>query len=114
MSMRFVSLAYHRNGVMGRPFWAVAFDFREGERKRRLLAILFDAPDTLDEVVHPCTGHLAVIDPMMAATGDLGAPDNRWRGDNFEPQLRQWIALHGPACIARGALPVKAPATELA
>ena len=99
--MKLTALAYHRNGVAGEGFWAVAFTWRSGLRKPiNMVATVFESNEHDAAEVHPCTGHLAVLDATLAALGLVKA---RWRGDDFEPQLRQWIAQHHAAQAAKQA-----------
>jgi hypothetical protein len=95
-TMKLTSLAYHRNGVGGEGFHAIAFTYRENGRTHRMVATVFSYDgDKYYGKVHPCTGRVAVLDADLAASGKVGRDDNNtWRGDNFEPQLRQWIAAH--------------------
>ena len=85
-----VSCVYQRNGVSGIPFWAITFDCQNGGPKRRLIAIAYGNDDQDWGAVGPCIGKIAVLDVLHAATGDT--QPNEFRGDYFEPQLRQWIA----------------------
>lgn len=75
MKLKIDLARYHRNGIMGQGFTAVAFRWRmQGERKeRRFVATVFEE-----------TGACAVIEPDNL--------HNRWRGDDFEPFLRAAIA----------------------
>ena len=108
MKMSLRSLAYHRNGVMGEGFWAVAFTLRDGNRTRRMVAAAFDTVEVEPGAVHPCNGRLAVFDADQASEGDLSYPQNRWRGDNFEPTIRDWIAKHGESAHASGCFRMRA------
>ena len=90
--MKLKALAYHRNGVAGKGFWAVAFTWRSGLRKPiNMVATVFESNEHDEAEVHPCTGRLAVLDATLACAGHVS---DKWRGDDFEPQLRQWIAQH--------------------
>jgi hypothetical protein len=91
-NMKLISLAYHRNGCFGEGFWAVAFHYKTNGRDHPMIAAVFETQEMAAGAVHPCTGQLAVLDAGLAATGHVG---QRWRGDEFEPQLRQWIAAEG-------------------
>ena len=87
-------VAYHRNGIAGEGFYAVRFvadiepsDGREGDpptsgrKDANWLAILFDGK-----------GRCAVtcLD-MIETAGVKFAGGNSWRGDVFEPELREAI-----------------------
>jgi hypothetical protein len=91
-NMRLVKIAFHRNGLMGEGFHAVAFRYRFEGQERRMIATVFSAYEPDSGEVHPCTGRLAVLDADYSASGLLDVPLNQWRGDDFEPQIRQWIA----------------------
>ena len=95
-NMKLTAIAYHRNGVTGAGFYAIAFTNREGNRTHRMVATVFGADDDAHYGrVAPCNGQVAVLDADLAAAGQVGRDDkNTWRGDNYEPQLRQWIAAH--------------------
>jgi hypothetical protein len=99
--MKLTALAYQPNGVMGEGFWAVAFTWRRGLHKPiNMVATVFESNEHDAAEVHPCTGRLAVLDATLAAIGLVSA---KWRGDDFEPQLRQWIAQHQAAEAAKNA-----------
>lgn len=77
--MKLKSIAYHRNSVTGEPFYAIAFT----DQKQDLIATVFLFGD------EPCPGRVAVLNADCFGIG-TNAP--RYRGDHYEPQLRQWIA----------------------
>jgi len=100
--MKLKALAYHRNGVNGEGFWAVAFTWRGGLKKPLdMVATVFESTEHDGLEVHPCTGRLAVLDAILASRGTVSNRFNGWRGDDFEPQLRQWIAQHQVAEAAK-------------
>ena len=71
------SIEFHRNGISGAPFHVVRFEYRpDGDEepgpRYRLIAVVFDEPK-----------HVAVTGPRRGM---------KWRGDDFEPQLRAMIA----------------------
>ncbi len=80
MKLKIIAIAHHRNGVAGTPFDVVLFKDRGPEGSRKV-GIVFDAP-------HYC----AVLDVATLATGDIAFGSNSWRGDDYEPSLRQAIA----------------------
>lgn len=108
-------VAYHRNGVCGEGFYAIRFtaDIEDldpklvelfgneqpgaGQKDANWLAILFDGE-----------GQCAVtcLD-LIAACGVKFAGGNSWRGDNYEPELREAIKTRqtsggvrvGPFCV---------------
>lgn len=75
-------VAAHRNGISGEPFHVVRFTFADQgeERRRNMVATVFAG-----------RGTIAVLDADAAAAGDIGFGSNSWRGDDFEPILRQAI-----------------------
>jgi hypothetical protein len=79
MKLNIHATARHRNGVAGQPFEVVLFK-EPGRKARPMLAILFDEP-------HYC----AVLDVAKLAAGDIAFGSNSWRGDDYEPHLRQAI-----------------------
>jgi len=79
MKLKILDTAHHRNGISGAPFHAVLFHDRGPEGSRKV-GILFDDP-----------GHCAVLDIDKLALGDITFGSNSWRGDDYEPYLRQAI-----------------------
>lgn len=73
--LKIEQVRHHRNGVSGESFAAVAFSEGRGRNKRHLLAAVFDTP-----------GHIAVLSATPGTVAD------RWRGDDYEPELRAAIA----------------------
>jgi hypothetical protein len=92
--LRLTAVAYHRNGVGGAGFHAVAFRHLAYGGWRNMIATVFESDAVEDGEVHPTTGVCAVMDADLAAKGIVSAPENTWRGDSCESQLRQWIARH--------------------
>ncbi len=79
MRIKAISIARHRNGVAGQPFDVILF--REcGRGGSRKVGIVFDEP-----------GYCAVLDICLLATGDIAFGSNSWRGDDYEPHLREAI-----------------------
>lgn len=76
MKLTLESIAFHRNGICGAPFHVVLFRDEES----RKLAIVFDQEF-----------HVAVLDMGKLAAGDIAFGSNSWRGDQFEPALRDAI-----------------------
>jgi len=83
------ALEYHRNGVCGEPFYAALFtaeadipDDPNRCREARFLGIVFDEP-----------GQCAVIclDKIDTHGVEFGEGGNSWRGDLYEPALRNAI-----------------------
>jgi hypothetical protein len=83
---------YHRNGIGGNGFYVALFDMKEGcEEVRKMVGVVF-----------PEAGTVAVFDLKMLAEGNIEfANGNSWRGDMFEPELREAIAKHEIKEIAR-------------
>lgn len=77
MKLTCVQIKYHRNGVSGAPFHVVRFtDAEEGD----MLGIVFEQPH-----------HVAVFHLDRLDVRDIGFGTNSWRGDRYEPHLRQAI-----------------------
>ncbi len=83
------NIDYHRNGISGEGFHVITFSGTGySETSENMVAIVFPEP-----------GHVAVLDLVLALAGDIGFyrkadgtfAANAWRGDNFEPELRQAI-----------------------
>ncbi len=72
-SLRKFDCRYHRNGVGGNGFFACSFTWG----KDQFLATVFDEP-----------GNVAVLNLSHPIT-------SRWRGDQFEPALRDQISQFG-------------------
>lgn len=126
-------VSFHRNGIGGRGFHAVLFDTpyqvcsnckghdsagwvdasgksapcpdckgTEFEAStRRMLAVVFDAP-----------GHVAVFDVAKLSDPAIGVAfgENSWRGDRFQPELREAIASEdsdGSVRVGPFAIPTK-------
>jgi hypothetical protein len=70
--------ATHRNGISGAPFDILLFQCPDGDN---MLAIVFDERH-----------HVAVLDLDKLARGNIAFMSNSWRGDVFEPHLRQALA----------------------
>lgn len=75
----FIDTASHRNGTSGAPFHVVLFE-DIGDEGSRKVGIVFDSPS-----------HVAVLDVDLLAEGIITFGQNSWRGDVFEPELRQHI-----------------------
>ncbi len=76
-----VSIAHHRNGVFGAPFYAVIFFCDIDGPREELFATVFEEQ-----------GNCAVVNVGKLASGDIAFASNSFRGDNFEPELREAIA----------------------
>jgi hypothetical protein len=71
-SIKVKHIREHRNGVGGYTFTAVHFLFTEDDTTHVLIGILTDKKD-----------NCFVVEPKY--------PENAYRGDNFEPHLREAI-----------------------
>lgn len=80
-------VSYHRNGVSGEGFFAVLFERGGGHL---MVASVFDAP-----------GAVAVYQVDFLSTVGVLFGDNSWRGDVFEPQLREAIAEYSAALLSK-------------
>lgn len=83
MKIKVTDIDYHRNGISGEGFWAVAFDWKDGMYTRRMVAAVFGGP-----------GQVAVLDAELASERDVTFGSNSWRGDHFETFLRLAIEEH--------------------
>ncbi len=76
------SVAHHRNGMGGEPFYVVIFTRNEqGAKRRDMVGIVFDKPGV----------YVAVLDVQLLAEGNTRFTENSWRGDEFEAELREAI-----------------------
>ena len=81
---KIVKIEYHRNGVSGEGFHIVNFKMRQDrEYERVMIAIVFHTPH-----------HIAVFDFDKLKEGNFDWLANSWRGDDFEPELREAIRLY--------------------
>ena len=79
MHLQIENLQYHRNGISGSPFHVVLFrDPDEGQ----MLGIVFKQ-----------ASHVAVLQLDKLALGNIAFGVNSWRGDRYEPALRNAIAM---------------------
>jgi hypothetical protein len=80
MNIQVQVIARHRNGICGAPFHVIMFiDEDEGP----MIAIVFESEF-----------HCAVLQREKLAAGDIAFRSNSWRGDRYEPRLRQAIMVH--------------------
>ncbi|AMV22603.1 hypothetical protein [Planctomyces sp. SH-PL14] len=80
MNLTIMSVDYHRNGIAGAPFHAVIFDDPEQDL---MLGIVFQQEH-----------HVAVFNLTKLANHDIAFGSNSWRGDRYEPHLREAITKH--------------------
>jgi hypothetical protein len=89
MKLKVLTTAHHRNGIDSAPFNVVLFKvLRERGTK---VGILFDNP-----------GHCAVLDVSLLAAGDIAFGSNSWRGDQYEPSLREAIHVSSATTNPKG------------
>lgn len=80
MKLSIENIQHHRNGIAGAPFNVLLFrDPDEG----RMVGIVFDQEY-----------HVAVFNLDKLAQGDIAFGSNSWRGDRYEPHLRNAITQH--------------------
>jgi hypothetical protein len=100
---------YHRNGIGGAGFHVVAFRWAETD----------DEPRAMVGVVFEGRGQVAVFDREQLRHGNIfmhaddarpGTGGNAWRGDHFEPALREAVAQYAAGSDER----IQRAAAELA
>lgn len=75
--IKIIQIEYHRNGVGGKPFYAVLFKHApEGRKQMNFLASVFDEQ-----------GSISVICLDMIEEHGVTFAENSWRGDYFETVL---------------------------
>jgi hypothetical protein len=79
MKLKITDIARHRNGVHGAPFYVILFRDK-GQEGSRKIGVVFDEET-----------YCAVFDVTKLATGDIAFGSNSWRGDQYEPALRQAV-----------------------
>lgn len=83
-------VAYHRNGVCGRPMWVVHFDTDrtdvDGTVTAHTMVGIIPSP--------PEPGECFVLDTDLLAQGEITFGINSWRGDHYETPLREAIMAH--------------------
>ena len=80
------AIAYHRNGVFGNGFHVVLFTQGRGLGRQQFAAFVFEEPGNI-AITAPYALHEGIIDQDRTKE-----PINSWRGDEFEPVIRQAIA----------------------
>ena len=90
MKLKIIAFAHHRNGIGGAPFDVILFE-NTGPEGSRKVAILFGHE-----------GHCAVLDVGKLAAGDITFGSNSWRGDRFEPSLREAIRAASSTAQPKG------------
>jgi len=79
MKISILNIDYHRNGVCGAPFHAIVFR-DTGRQSSVKIGVVFEQRH-----------HIAVLDIGKLADGDIEFGSNSWRGDHYEPLLREAI-----------------------
>lgn len=78
--MRIEKIASHRNGICGSPFHVIIFD--DGD-VGRMLGIVFEQESSV-----------AVFNLDKLTQGDIAFGSNSWRGDQYEPYLREAVVKY--------------------
>ena len=77
MKLHIEDIQHHRNGICGAPFHVLLFrDPDEG----RMVGIVFNEDH-----------HVAVFNFDKLAVGNIAFAVNSWRGDRYEPYLREAV-----------------------
>ena len=76
----------HRNGISGAPFHVLIFNDPDAGR---MVGIVFEREH-----------HVAVFNLDKLALGNIAFGENSWRGDVYEPFLRQAIAKNENFSVA--------------
>jgi len=71
-----IDIQYHRNGIMGEGFHVILF--KSG--KQNMMGVVFED-----------NNYCAVFDTDMLKDSNIKFGSNSWRGDNYEPELRNAI-----------------------
>jgi hypothetical protein len=77
MNLDILDISYHRNGIDGIPFHA---------------ALFHDGNSLKIGVVFETALHCAVLDLELLLEKDIAFGSNSWRGDQYEPLLRDAIS----------------------
>jgi hypothetical protein len=84
MQLTLKSIAHHRNGISGEPFYAVLFTMKEaGYPPRNMVASYFPG--------ERLNCYCAVLDVDMLTAGNVTFGENSWRGDRYADQIKTWI-----------------------
>ena len=106
--MNIESVAYHRNGIGGDPFYAVLFHDPKvaGSRFIGIVpSIYVPASDGEDADLTPTYNSDSgcvpcyVLDVRLAAQGNIEFGSNSWRGDNYFPELVEAAQTHAEALL---------------
>lgn len=99
IEIRIKSVAYHRNGVSGAPFFVVTFT--DQEEKRDFVATLFPEYEEVENADGSWNSRyvwgipseefhnpkVAVLDLDLVGAGEVRFGYNSWRGDNYADAL---------------------------
>jgi hypothetical protein len=80
MKLKILAIDYHRNGVGGNGFYAVLFKEGRGKTADHKIATVF-----------PDKGNISVLSVDLLAQKELGDGKNRWRAEDYEPEIRDAI-----------------------
>jgi|ERR1039458_8490105 hypothetical protein len=81
-----ISIAHHRNGVCGEPFYVVTFRDKECGTMVATLFPTYSEDDNGHETYSP-NGRCAVLNIDKLTEGDIAFGSNSWRGDHYEDTL---------------------------
>lgn len=81
-----LAIQYHRNGVSGNGFHVIRF------REASINGSAKAGSAEMVGIVFEEKGSVAVLQVSELVNGNIG-DGNKWRGDDFEPSLRQAIEL---------------------
>ena len=84
--LRLIDIAARRNGICGAPFHVVLFEEPTKEEERLGVPV-----STKVAVVFDAAHHCAVLDADKIMKFDIVFGSNSWRGDRYEPTLRNHI-----------------------
>jgi hypothetical protein len=96
MNLKITSVAHHRNGISGEPFYVFLFDDK-GEHNDNMMAVVFPLENGEFYAVdqknrQEWNGRVSVFNVNELAKGNIGfANGNSWRGDRYEADLRKYI-----------------------
>ena len=85
VNVKILQVAWHRNGIAGEAFHVVRFQNDE----QNMVGIVFKD-----------RGHVAVLDTDLLHDGIIAMGENSWRGDVFEPQLREAVEQYDNRVVA--------------
>lgn len=93
MDIKLHQIEYHRNGISGEGFHAILFSDPDHEGA--------DLPFNMLATVFEERGHVSVVNVPNIATHGVTFGFNSFRGDHYEPVLREWISDRRKALNAK-------------